>query len=195
MVGRMLLYQFRKGTNPRRVIIYLAEKGINVPRYELDYANGEHRSPTYLSVNPSGRAPTLVIDSGLAITDSAAIVEYLEERYPERPMIGTDRASRAGPLPGAPRERLGRSWPALALEPDGRFSSKGAKPLGGDRRSDISLCVGAARRSGGGDRRERLPGRRPTDRSGLHHVHDLSDGARTVQPSFWWRASAAGRLV
>jgi glutathione S-transferase len=91
----MLLYQFRKGTNPRRVIIYLAEKGIDVPRYELDYANGEHRSPTYLSVNPSGRAPTLVIDSGLAITDSAAIVEYLEERYPERPMIGTDRASRA----------------------------------------------------------------------------------------------------
>ena len=42
-IGRMLLYQFRQGTNPRRVIIYLAEKGIDVPRYELDYANGEHR--------------------------------------------------------------------------------------------------------------------------------------------------------
>ena len=39
----MLLYQFGIGTNPRRVIIYLAEKGIDVPRYELDYANGEHR--------------------------------------------------------------------------------------------------------------------------------------------------------
>ena len=91
----MLLYQFSKGTNPRRVIIYMTEKGIDVPRYELDYAAKEHRSPEYLRVNPSGRAPTLVPDQGAAITDSAAIIEYLEELYPERPMIGTDPASRA----------------------------------------------------------------------------------------------------
>ena len=91
----MLLYQFRMGTNPRRVIIYLAEKGVDVPRYELDYANGEHRSPEYRQVNPAGRAPTLVLESGLAITDSASIVEYLEERHPERPMIGSDPAERA----------------------------------------------------------------------------------------------------
>jgi glutathione S-transferase len=71
------------GTNPRRVTIYLAEKGVDVPRYELDYANGEHRSPSYLRINPSGRAPALVTDAGLSITDSAAIVEYLEELYPE----------------------------------------------------------------------------------------------------------------
>jgi glutathione S-transferase len=95
MVGTMLLYQFRKGTNPRRVIIYLAEKGIDVPRYELDYANGEHRSARYLGINPSGRAPTLVTDAGPPITDSAAIVEYLEELHPERPMIGSDPLSRA----------------------------------------------------------------------------------------------------
>ncbi|MER9236664.1 glutathione S-transferase N-terminal domain-containing protein [Mesorhizobium sp. M0622] len=91
----MLLYQFRKGTNPRRVIIYLAEKGIDVPRYELDYANGEHRSARYVNINPAGRAPILVTDSGLAITESAAIVEYLEELYPDRPMIGSDPLSRA----------------------------------------------------------------------------------------------------
>ena len=91
----MLLYQFRMGTNPRRVIIYLAEKGIDVPRYELDYANGEHRSLRYLSINPSGRAPALATDTGLVITDSAAIIEYLEERHPDRPMIGTDSLSRA----------------------------------------------------------------------------------------------------
>jgi glutathione S-transferase len=91
----MLLYQFRQGTNPRRVIIYLAEKGLDVPRYELDYANGEHRSAQYLAINPSGRAPTLVTDAGAAITDSAAIVEYLEELHPERPMIGADPISRA----------------------------------------------------------------------------------------------------
>jgi glutathione S-transferase len=91
----MLLYQFRKGTNPRRVIIYLSEKGIDVPRYELDYENKEHRSAEYLAINPAGRAPTLVTDDGLAITDSAAIVEYLEELHPENPMIGTDAAARA----------------------------------------------------------------------------------------------------
>ena len=91
----MLLYQFRKGTNPRRVIIYLAEKGIDVPRYELDYANGEHRGAAYLAINPAGRAPTLVTDTGQAITESAAIVEYLEERHPEKPMIGADPLTRA----------------------------------------------------------------------------------------------------
>ncbi|WP_285348450.1 glutathione S-transferase N-terminal domain-containing protein [Pseudomonas sp. ME-P-057] len=91
----MLLYQFQKGTNPRRVMIYLAEKGLDVPRYELDYANGEHRSAQYLDINPSGRAPALVTDTGVAITDSAAIIEYMEECHPERPMIGTDPVSRA----------------------------------------------------------------------------------------------------
>ena len=91
----MLLYQFRKGTNPRRVIIYLAEKGIDVPRYEVDYANGEHQSDHYLRINPAGRAPTLVTDTGLAITDSAAIIEYLEELHPGRPMIGADPLARA----------------------------------------------------------------------------------------------------
>ena len=91
----MLLYQFRKGTNPRRVIIYLAEKGIDVPRIELDYANGEHRSEHYLRVNPAGRAPSLVTDMGIAITDSAAIIEYLEELHPAKPMIGADPLSRA----------------------------------------------------------------------------------------------------
>lgn len=91
----MLLYQFKMGTNPRRVIIYLAEKGIDVPRYELDYANGEHRSASYLAVNPSGRAPTLVTEDGTAITESAAIVEYLEELHPERSLLGIDPIQRA----------------------------------------------------------------------------------------------------
>lgn len=91
----MLLYQFRKGTNPRRVIIYLAEKGISVPTYELDYVNGEHKMPWYLAINPAGRAPTLVTDGGKAITDSAAIVEYFEEIHPEVPMIGVDPLERA----------------------------------------------------------------------------------------------------
>jgi glutathione S-transferase len=91
----MLLYQFRMGTNPRRVIIYLAEKGLDVPRYEIDYKGGEHRSPEYLRINPAGRAPALVTDDGTALTEAGAIVEYFEELNPQRPMIGTDPLSRA----------------------------------------------------------------------------------------------------
>ncbi|AUG55574.1 glutathione S-transferase family protein [Thalassospira marina] len=91
----MLLYQFKAGTNPRRVSIYLAEKGLDIPRYELDYANREHKSPAYLALNAAGRAPALVTDSGEVIADSAAIVEYLEELYPANSMIGNDAATRA----------------------------------------------------------------------------------------------------
>ncbi len=91
----MLLYQFRMGTNPRRVIIYLSEKGLEIPRYELDYARMEHRSEWYRTINRAGRAPTLVTDEGVSITDSAAIVEYFEEIYPERSMIGSDPLKRA----------------------------------------------------------------------------------------------------
>ena len=91
----MMLYRFPMGTNPRRVAIYISEKGIDVPYHELDHVNLEHRSPEYLQINPSGRAPALVTDEGFSITESAAIVEYLEELYPENPMIGNDPVSRA----------------------------------------------------------------------------------------------------
>jgi len=91
----MLLYQFKAGTNPRRVSIYLAEKELDIPRYELDYTNREHKSPEYLAINPAGRAPALVTDHGEVITDSAAIVEYLEELYPANSMIGDDPETRA----------------------------------------------------------------------------------------------------
>lgn len=94
-LGDMMLYQFRMGTNPRRVSIYLSEKGIDVPRYELDYANLEHRTPEYLRINPSGRAPSLVTDDGTVITEAAAIVEYFEELFPEPIMIGTSPEQRA----------------------------------------------------------------------------------------------------
>ncbi|WP_110642267.1 glutathione S-transferase N-terminal domain-containing protein [Salinicola sp. CPA57] len=132
----MLLYQFQKGTNPRRVIIYLNEKGIDVPRYELDYAGGEHKSPEYLAINPSGRAPTLVTDEGMSITDSAAIVEYLEDLHPEKSMIGVDAISRAKIRS---LERLGtdlvarsqlwlwnitRSFPAMEPSPSLKVASK-----------------------------------------------------------------------
>src|SRR5262249_12632091 len=83
------------GVNPRRVTIYLAEKGIDVERVAVNAAAGEHKQPAFLAKNPAGRLPVLELDDGRTITESAAIVEYLEELHPNTPMIGTDPATRA----------------------------------------------------------------------------------------------------
>ena len=91
----MMLYQIRQATNPRRVIIYLAEKDIDIPRYEVNAAANEHKSAAFLALNPAGKVPVLALDDGTALSESAAIVEYLEECHPNPPMIGTTPAQRA----------------------------------------------------------------------------------------------------
>lgn len=91
----MLLYQTTVGPNPRRVAIYLAEKGIEVPRYEIDRSVSEQKSPYFLEMNPLGRIPVLKLDDGTTITESAAIVEFFEELHPDPPMIGTSAKQRA----------------------------------------------------------------------------------------------------
>jgi glutathione S-transferase len=91
----MKLYQSRQGVNPRRVIIYLAEKGIDVLRIEIDTVAREQKRPAFLALNPAGKIPVLELDDGRALSESAAIVEYLEEIHPEPPMIGTDPVRRA----------------------------------------------------------------------------------------------------
>ncbi|MDB5578547.1 MAG: Glutathione S-transferase, N-terminal domain [Bradyrhizobium sp.] len=91
----MKLHQMRRGTNPRRVIIYLAEKGIDVPRVEVDGAAREHKTAAFLAMNPAGKVPVLELDDGRAISESAAIVEFLEELHPAPPMIGANPVQRA----------------------------------------------------------------------------------------------------
>jgi glutathione S-transferase len=81
-------------TSPRRVTIYLREKGIDLAREDIDVAAGEHRQPAFLAKNPEGKIPVLELDDGTYLSESAAIIEYLEEVHPEPPMIGTDFASR-----------------------------------------------------------------------------------------------------
>jgi glutathione S-transferase len=91
----MLLYQAAKGANVRRVVIYMAEKDIDIPRHDVDVAQGEHKSPDFLAMNPTGRVPVLRTDDGRFLFESAAIMEYLEELYPDPPMIGTTAGERA----------------------------------------------------------------------------------------------------
>lgn len=84
----MLLYDLKAGTNPRRVRIFLAEKGITIPKVEVDMMAGENKKPDYLAKNPMGRMPLLELDNGTLIAESIAICRYFETLHPEPPLFG-----------------------------------------------------------------------------------------------------------
>jgi len=81
--------------NPRMVRFYLNEKGIDVPRQEVDILGAENRRADYLEINPAGQLPTLELSDGNVIAESAAIIEYLEELHPAPPLIGSTPTERA----------------------------------------------------------------------------------------------------
>lgn len=81
--------------NPRRVRIYLAEKGLVIPTTVIDLARGDHRKPEYHAINPLGRVPALTLDDGRTVTESVAICRYLEHFHPDPPLFGVDPYNRA----------------------------------------------------------------------------------------------------
>ena len=91
----MKLHDSKFAPNPRRVRIFLAEKGIEVPTVQVDLASGENRKPPYLAMNPLGGVPCLELDDGTVIAESVAICRYFEETRPEPPLLGTDAKDRA----------------------------------------------------------------------------------------------------
>lgn len=92
----MLLYDGGRAPNPRRVRIFLAEKGIDVPTKAVDMTNLEHRSPEVSALNPFQRLPVLKLDDGTVLTESVAICRYFEELHPEPPLMGIDAFDKAG---------------------------------------------------------------------------------------------------
>ena len=74
--------------NPRRVRIFLAEKGLDIPSRVLSIPQGEHKSPEFLAVNPLGQIPALALDDGDVITESIAICRYFEVLNPDPPLFG-----------------------------------------------------------------------------------------------------------
>jgi glutathione S-transferase len=91
----LLLHDSRMAPNPRRVRIFLAEKGIAVPLHEVDIGSAENRKPAFLEKNPYGGLPVLELDDGTCIAESVAICRYFEELHPEPPLMGTDAVDRA----------------------------------------------------------------------------------------------------
>jgi glutathione S-transferase len=87
-VDAMKLYDGGRAPNPRRVRIFLAEKGMSVPIEPVDLGALEHKTPAYAAINPLQRVPALVLDDGTVITESMAICRYFEGLRPEPPLFG-----------------------------------------------------------------------------------------------------------
>jgi glutathione S-transferase len=85
----MKLLQTKAAPNPRRVRIFLAEKGIEVPCEDVDLMQGALKTPEFTAVNPFQRVPVLVLDDGTAIAETMAICRYFEELNPEPRLFGT----------------------------------------------------------------------------------------------------------
>lgn len=84
----MKLYDYKAGPNPRRVRIFLAEKGVEIPLINVDIVEREQKSPAFLEKNPIGSIPVLELDDGTCISESVAICRYIEEIHPARPLFG-----------------------------------------------------------------------------------------------------------
>ncbi len=91
----MKLYDLKAGMNPRRVRIFLAEKGVTLPRVEVDMAGGENQREPYLAINPMGTMPVLELDDGTHLAESMAICRYIEELHPEPNLLGATPLERA----------------------------------------------------------------------------------------------------
>lgn len=91
----MKLYDFQFAPNPRRLRVFLAEKGLKVPLEAVDITSGQSRTPEFLNRNPLGGLPVLELDDGSYLTESLAIMHYFDELHPEPPMIGKTPLERA----------------------------------------------------------------------------------------------------
>ncbi len=84
----MKLYDYGRAPNPRRVRIFLAEKGIRVPLEQVDLGAVAQKSPAFTAINPIQQVPVLVLDNGAVIAESIAICRYFEEVQPDPPLFG-----------------------------------------------------------------------------------------------------------
>ena len=91
----MKIIEDGRAPNPRRVRIFLAEKGIEVAFEQIDIMKREHLTPDFAALNPFQRTPVLVLDDGTAIAESIAICRYFEEIEPTPPLFGTNARERA----------------------------------------------------------------------------------------------------
>ncbi len=91
----MKIYDSKTAPNPRRVRVFVAEKGIQIPYEEVDLVKAINRGEEFRKKNPSGTVPVLELDDGTCISETVAICRYLEELHPNPPLMGVDAKDRA----------------------------------------------------------------------------------------------------
>ncbi|NDC10530.1 MAG: glutathione S-transferase family protein [Oxalobacteraceae bacterium] len=84
----MILHDLSAGMHPRRVRIFLAEKGVSIERREVDAGGGANATQDFIRLNPLGKLPVLELNDGSAIAESLAICRYFEAMYPDPPLMG-----------------------------------------------------------------------------------------------------------
>ena len=91
----MKLYDCAVAPNPRRARMFIAEKGLDIPKVEIDILGGENLKDSFLAINPRGLLPVLELDDGTRFDEAMAICRYLEELHPDPPLLGTTPVERA----------------------------------------------------------------------------------------------------
>lgn len=91
----MRLYDSEKAPNPRRVRIFLSEKGLTLPCVRIDLAAFEQRSDSFSHLNPWQTTPALELDDGTVITESMAICRYIEDSHPDPVLFGRTALEKA----------------------------------------------------------------------------------------------------
>ncbi|MFM9845788.1 MAG: glutathione S-transferase [Hyphomicrobiaceae bacterium] len=107
----MKIIQTRQAPNPRRVRVFLAEKGIEIPYEEVDLMKGDLKTADFTKLNAFQRVPVLVLDDGTAIAETIAICRYFEATKPSPALFGT------GPLQNATIEMWNRRMELNLLFP------------------------------------------------------------------------------
>ncbi len=134
------LHTSARAPNPRRVDMFLAEKGVKIERVLVDLNAGQHKSDDFRAKNPIARVPVLELDDGRLLPESRAICTYLEGIYPEPNLMGKDATERAF-IEAADRQvefsifmtignAIRHSHPGLAVLESPQFAEFGASQLG-----------------------------------------------------------------
>ena len=91
----MQLYVSPRAPNPRRVLMFLAEKGVQLPQVNVDLNAQEHKSAAFRAKSPLARIPALELDDGRVLTETRAICTFIEGLHPEPNLMGADATERA----------------------------------------------------------------------------------------------------
>jgi len=88
-------YDCKTAPSPRRVRVFIAEKGIDIETVQVDLGSGEQFSEAFRKINPDCVVPVLELDDGTILTEVVAICDFLESQFPEPPLLGSTPVERA----------------------------------------------------------------------------------------------------